>query len=91
MGQCHKGGCENYQVYSFARLETFSQSGYCIKDLTCTFNSGIFFSYFSSQLSADFLIVRSSDIGYNFQTDVCQQKGFYCSALTAGMYVPTVG
>lgn len=41
-GSTNKGGCETYQVHSFARLETFSQYAFCIKDLICTFNSGGF-------------------------------------------------
>jgi len=38
----NKRGCETYQVRSFARLNTFSQYAFCIKDLICTFNSGSF-------------------------------------------------
>ena len=38
----NKRGCETYQVCSFARLNTFSQYAFCIKDLICTFNSGSF-------------------------------------------------
>ena len=41
-GDTNKEGCETYQVCSFARLETFSQYAFCIKDLICTFNSDSF-------------------------------------------------
>lgn len=41
-GNTNKAGCETYQVCSFAKLETFSQYVFCIKDLICAFNSGSF-------------------------------------------------